>query len=162
MRALILAAGDGGRLRPLTDGVPKPLIVLAGRPIISHVLDALAAAGVDDATIVAGYSAGQMRIALDHVRPPGMTLRVVDNPDYRLGNARSLWVAREAMRSAGGFVLVMGDHLIEPVLIAELARDADGRCRLAVDSAARGDPRAAEATRALVRDGRVIDLAKQL
>jgi choline kinase len=162
MRALILAAGDGDRLHPLTDGTPKPLLALRGRPIINHILDALAVAGVDDATVVVGYRAEQMRSALQHLGPPGMTVRFVDNPDYQHGNARSLWAAREAMLHGGGFVLVMGDHLVEPALIGAVARDSVGRCRLAVDRAGPGDPRAEEATRALVRDDRVVDLGKTL
>jgi choline kinase len=162
MRALILAAGDGDRLHPFTHGAPKALVPLDGRPIISHVLDALASGGANDATIVVGYRAAQMRSALADLCPSGMTMRFVENPDYQLGNARSLWAAREAMLTGGDFVLVMADHLILPELIAALLRDATNRCRLAIDRAAPGDPRAVEATRALVRDGRVVELGKAL
>ena len=62
----------------------------------------------------------------------------------------------------GGFVLAMGDHLVEPALTAALIADAGDRCRLAIDRAARDDPRATEATRVRVRDGRVMDLGKAL
>jgi choline kinase len=162
MHALILAAGDGGRLHPLTDGLPKPLLKLGGRPIIDHVLDALLDAGVRDATIVVGYHGGQIRDALAEQHPRGMTLRFVENPAYDLGNARSIWAARDAMPRDRGFVLAMGDHVVEPALTAALVDRADGRCRLAVDRAAPGDPRAGEATRARIRDGRVVDLRKAL
>ncbi len=161
MHALILAAGDGDRLHPLTDCLPKALVPLRGRPIISYVLDSLSAARVDEVTIVVGYHGEQLRTALQNWCPPGMTLRFVDNPAHDLGNARSIWAGRDAM-TADGFVLVMGDHLVESSLIAAVARHADGRCRLAIDRAAPGDPRAAEATRARVRDGRVVDLGKAL
>lgn len=162
MHALILAAGDGDRLHPLTDGLPKPLLKVGGRPIIRHVLDALFDAGVDDATIVVGYHGAQIHDALEGSHPRGMALRFVDNPGYDLGNARSIWTARHAMPRDRGFVLAMGDHLVEPALIGALVAGADGRCRLAVDRAAPGDPRAAEATRARVRGGRVVDLGKAL
>ncbi len=69
MHALILAAGDGERLHPLTDSLPKPLLRLRGRPIINHVLDALFDAGVDDATIVVGYHGAQIRDALERRAP---------------------------------------------------------------------------------------------
>jgi choline kinase len=131
---------------------------LNGRPIINHVLDALYAAGVRDATLVLGYRGEQIRKALADVHPCGMTLRFVQNEDFDLGNARSLWAARED----GSFVLAMADHLVEPALISALVDGADGRCRLAVDRAAPGDPRADEATRAWVDGGHVRDLGKEI
>lgn len=162
MHALILAAGDGERLHPLTDGVPKPLLNLRGRPIINHVLDGLAACGVGNATIVVGYHGDKIRAALEHRHPYGMSLRFVENTAHELGNARSIWAARDAMPRDGGFVLAMGDHLVEPALTAALIAGAGDRCRLAIDRASHGDPRAAEATRARVEGGRVVDLGKML
>lgn len=162
MRALILAAGDGGRLLPLTDGVPKPLLKLRGRPIINHVLDGLMSCGVDDATIVIGYQGDKLRTALENLSPCGMALHFVENPAHELENARSIWAARDAMPRDGGFVLAMGDHLVESALTAALIAAAGDRCRLAIDRAVPGDPRAAEATRARVREGRVVDLGKAL
>jgi choline kinase len=160
MQAVVLAAGDGGRLLPLTADAPKPLLLLHGRPIIRHVLESLHAAGVDDATIVVGYYAGRIRRALAGAAPNGMTLRFVDNDGYMLGNARSLWSARDAV--AGPFVLAMADHVVEPALVRALVDRTNSRCRLAVERAADADPRAGEATRVRVRDGRVVDLGKQL
>lgn len=160
MQAVILAAGDGGRLLPETAGLPKPLLPLAGRPIIRHVLDALAAAGVDDATLVVGYHGDALRHTLAAAPPAGMRLRFVENEAYLLGNARSLWTARDAVHSS--FLLAMGDHVVEPALLRSLVDGADGRCRLAVERAAAFDERAGEATRARVRDGRVVDLGKGL
>ena len=49
-----------------------------------------------------------------------MTLRFVENPAYDLGNARSIWAGRAAMAD-GGFVLVMGDHVVEPAVVAAVA-----------------------------------------
>ncbi len=160
MQAVVLAAGDGGRLLPLTAGTPKPLLPLRGRPIIQHVLESLHAAGVDDATIVVGYYAGRMRRALAGAAPPGMTLRFVENVDYALGNARSLWAARDAVD--GSFVLAMADHVVEPALVRSLVDRAGGRCRLAVERTSAADRRAGEATRARVDGGRVVNLGKRL
>ena len=73
-RAMVLAAGLGLRMRPLTEQVPKPLVNVAGRPLISPLLDALAAIGVEDAVINIHYLADQMRIFASGVNSPKITI----------------------------------------------------------------------------------------
>ncbi|KIZ42532.1 MULTISPECIES: nucleotidyltransferase family protein [Rhodopseudomonas] len=63
-RAMILAAGLGVRMRPLTDHMPKPLVPVAGRPLLDHVLDRLAEAGVAEAVVNVHYLPDQI---IDHV-----------------------------------------------------------------------------------------------
>lgn len=73
-KAMVMAAGKGVRMRPLTDHKPKPLIEVAGKPLIDHSLDWLAAAGVREAVINTHYLAAMLR---DHVakrRVPKITL----------------------------------------------------------------------------------------
>jgi MurNAc alpha-1-phosphate uridylyltransferase len=70
-KAMVLAAGLGVRMRPLTDNMPKPLICVAGRPLLDHVLDKLADAGVSEAIVNVHYLPDQI---IDHTasrtRPP--------------------------------------------------------------------------------------------
>lgn len=160
MNAVILAAGDGGRLLPHTAHVPKPLLVLRGRPLIHHVLGALGEAGIDDATIVVGHRGEQIRRAVTSAHPAGMAVRFVENDAYMLGNARSLWAARPTQR--GPFLLAMADHIIEPELARRVIDAPGGRTRLAVERARRDDPRAPEATRALVRRGSIHAIGKTI
>jgi MurNAc alpha-1-phosphate uridylyltransferase len=67
---MVLAAGLGRRLRPLTDGLPKPLVQVAGQPLIAHALDRLALAGVERAVVNLHYKAEMIEAALsDRARP---------------------------------------------------------------------------------------------
>jgi MurNAc alpha-1-phosphate uridylyltransferase len=63
-KAMVLAAGFGLRMRPLTDHLPKPLVKVAGQPLLDHVLDKLAAAGVTEAVVNVHYLPDQI---IDHV-----------------------------------------------------------------------------------------------
>ena len=73
-RAMVLAAGLGLRMRPLTEQVPKPLVEVAGRPLISPILDALAAFGIEEAVVNIHYLADQMRTFASGVTSPKLIL----------------------------------------------------------------------------------------
>jgi MurNAc alpha-1-phosphate uridylyltransferase len=82
-KAMILAAGLGLRMRPLTDHVPKPLVPVAGRPLLDHVLDKLAAAGVSEAVVNVHYLPDQI---IDHVASrPRPRVIISDERDQVLG-----------------------------------------------------------------------------
>ena len=68
--AMVLAAGLGTRLRPITDTMPKPLVPIAGKPMIDYVLDALAAAGVEEAVVNVHHLADQMEAHLARRNKP--------------------------------------------------------------------------------------------
>lgn len=118
MKAIVLAAGDGGRLGSHTEHLPKPLVPLDGTPLINYTLDALRTAGAGQAAVVLGYRADQLRAALEQ-DPRGMRLSFVNNPDFRGGQSRSLRAARE-FAAAGPALLVMADHVLSPGIIQNL------------------------------------------
>jgi MurNAc alpha-1-phosphate uridylyltransferase len=75
MQAMILAAGRGERMRPLSDRVPKPLLVAGGRPLIVHLIERLAAGGVRDLVINRAHLGAQLEAALGDGRALGVSIR---------------------------------------------------------------------------------------
>ncbi len=81
MEAMILAAGLGTRLAPLTDKVPKALIVVRGRPLLAHVMDRLVAAGADRVIVNTIRHGDQIAKYLKEHTPPGVEILVSPEPD---------------------------------------------------------------------------------
>lgn len=107
MRAMILAAGRGERMRPLTDDCPKPLLPAGGRPLIGYTLDRLAAAGYREVVINLAHLGEKIRAALGE-RHAGLTLRYSPEPDGALETAGGI---RQALPLLGDepFLVVNGD-----------------------------------------------------
>jgi mannose-1-phosphate guanylyltransferase len=114
VQALVLAGGEGTRLRPLTYTVPKPVLPLAGRPHIAYVIDWLTRHGVDDVIISCGFLADGMREVLDELQP-GVAIRYAEEPDAR-GTAGAIRFAEEML--ADRFLVLNGDVLCDLDLTA--------------------------------------------
>ncbi|HKB12120.1 MAG TPA: phosphocholine cytidylyltransferase family protein [Vicinamibacterales bacterium] len=111
--AVILAAGTSTRMGSLTADRPKAMLEVGGRSLIDRALEALAACGVHDVTVVAGYRQQMLR---DHL---GDRVRFIENARYRVTNSLySLWLAREVLRE--GAVVMNGDVLTSPELMLQL------------------------------------------
>jgi CTP:molybdopterin cytidylyltransferase MocA len=90
VQAVVIAAGEGRRLRPLTERWPKPLLPIDGKPVLATLLRELEAAGVDDITVVVGHLGDQIRRLL-----AGLDVRIAEQPEP-LGSADALRRAVEA------------------------------------------------------------------
>src|SRR6056297_1927667 len=131
--AVVLAAGEGTRLRPLTRNRPKPMLPAADRPILEHVFDALIGAGVERLHVVVGYKRDRVQ---DHFGPTYRNVPVnYVAQDKQLGSGHALLQAREAVADEDGFLVVNGDQVIERQMVADVL-DAfetdDGNATLAV------------------------------
>lgn len=129
--AVILSAGQGKRLSPLTDSRPKCLVPIASRPILEWQVRALVEAGVDDITVVTGFRAGDVEAML---RTLGVDarLRTVYNPFYAVAdNIVSVWQAREFI--GGDTLLINGDTLFEPALAARVLTEARAPISVTID-----------------------------
>ena len=117
MNGVVLAAGGGTRLRPLTDDLPKTLLPVAGdRTILDFAVKNLATVGITDVAVVVGHAADAIRERVpDLERTYGVSLALLFNDRYDVwNNAYSLWLAREAFADTA--LLVNGDTVHPPVV----------------------------------------------
>jgi mannose-1-phosphate guanylyltransferase len=114
VQALILAGGEGTRLRPLTYTVPKPVLPLAGRPHVAYVIDWLVRHGVDDVIVSCGHLAEGMRRAIAELEP-GVEVRYAEEPDAR-GTAGAIRFAEDMLGER--FLVLNGDVLCDLDLTA--------------------------------------------
>ncbi len=131
MQAIILAAGIGKRLRPLTDNIPKCMVPVNGTPILINTLDILSQVPVQEVIIVVGH---KKEVIMDRVgtRYKGMTITYVVNEVYdKTNNIYSLWLAKDLIRD--NVLLFEGDIFFEKALV-ELALKDESRNSVLVNS----------------------------
>ncbi len=111
MKAIIPVAGAGTRLRPLTYTQPKPLIPVAGKPIISFIIDQLVEAGVRDFIFIIGYLGEKIKHYVEAQYPE--LNKVFVTQEERLGSAHAIWVGREHFKDAEEIFIFFGDAIID-------------------------------------------------
>lgn len=121
MKAIIPVAGTGARLRPHTYTQPKPLIPVAGKPILAFIIDALKGAGINDYIFVVGYLEEKIRAFIAENYPDINAEFVVQEQRDGLGHA--IWVARDLIQHEENILIVLGDTVFEtdlkPILNAQ-------------------------------------------
>ncbi|MCK5292487.1 MAG: NTP transferase domain-containing protein [Thermoplasmata archaeon] len=111
MKAYILAAGEGTRMRPLTANIPKPLLPVAGKPFLLHTLESLKENDVTDITILIGWRGRRIREYLGDGSELGLNIDY-EEQERRLGTAHAIGLARAHID--GPFISVNGDVVITP------------------------------------------------
>lgn len=157
MKAIILAAGQGLRLRPLTDDHPKCLVPVFGRPILDYTLQTLRSRGIDDITLVTGFRADCLT---------GLGLRTRHNERFDATNmVHSLFCAADQLR--GDVVVSYGDIVFSPGILDALLA-APSRFSVVVDTRWRelwelrmADPLSDAETLVLDEAGRITELGKK-
>jgi choline kinase len=154
MRGIILTAGRGDRLRPITGDRPKCLTTVGGCTILERQLRALRACGISRIVVVTGYRAEDVR------RVSGPSIEFVHNPRYAMTNSLySLWLARDLLGE--GFVVLNCDVVFHRQMLMDLlaARDEDA---LLVALRGRDELYSDEEMKLRVRNGRVVEISKAL
>lgn len=157
--AILLAAGEGSRLRDVAAS--KPLCLVAGRALIDHALAGLAAAGMTRAVVVLGYAGDAIAAHLAAGQWP-LVVETVRTSDYREPNGVSVLAA--APMVAGEALLAMCDHLVTPALYARVAAAGAGDgLALGIDRRLQHpwvDP--ADVTRVLTQGGLIEAIGKEM
>lgn len=106
MQCVILAAGKGTRLRPLTENCPKPLVHVAGKPLLDHIVEALPSA-VDELIIVVGYLGNMVREYCGE-EFHGRKVRYIEQT-VQDGTGRALWLCKDILK--GRFLFMFADDI---------------------------------------------------
>ena len=116
MQTVLLAAGEGTRMRPLTAELPKPMLPVADRPLVAHTADAAVEAGTEELIFVVGYEADVVRSYFgEEYRGTPVSYAVQESQE---GTADAVAAAREHLE--GEFCVLNGDDLYDPDSIAAL------------------------------------------
>ena len=156
MKAMILAAGRGERMRPLTDTTPKPLLMAGGKSLIAWHLERLAASGFRDVVINHAHLGSQIEAALGNGSAFGLNIRYSPEPPGALETAGGIATALPLLGDSP-FLVVNGDVLtdIDFTALRAVAPMLDGITRLAHLVLVDNPPHHPDGDFALAADGRV-------
>jgi choline kinase len=155
MKAIILAAGVGKRLWPVTQHRPKCLIEFGGRSLIHRYLDALSGLRVRSAVLIVGYKQEMIRAAVGS-KYAGVAVSYLVNDQFHRGSISSLWIAREAFDD--DLIIMDADVLFHREILRRLVESRSPNCLLMDESV----KQQGEECMVVVQGGRVIALTKQM
>ena len=161
-QCLILAAGNGSRLRTISGELPKPLVDFQGMPILEHIVRNAQQASIEEFVIVLGYRGDLIRAWFEHRWRGRARFRWVENPDYQKSNGVSALKARSAID--GNFLLLMADHLFEAETARMMVRQSlePGEVILGVDAKIDRIFDIDDATKVRRRGDRIVDIGKEI
>jgi L-glutamine-phosphate cytidylyltransferase len=157
VKAVILAAGQGTRIRSVHGERPKCLIEVDNRTILDHQLDALSMAGINDVAIVVGYEKEQI---MNHVSSrsvsPTPRIHFIENPAFAItNNIYSLWLALEWVRG-DSFVVLNADVILDADIVDSAVR-ANAPISMIVDPLWRD-----ETMKVIIQGDRVVQMSKKI
>ncbi|MDA9913034.1 sugar phosphate nucleotidyltransferase [Candidatus Nanopelagicales bacterium] len=134
-----MAGGEGRRMRPLTNGIPKPLLPVVDRPLMAHTIDLLARNGITDIVVTVQYLAGQIRDTFQDGSDYGVRLQYVTESEP-LGTAGGVKLAEELL-SDGPILVISADALCEVDLAGFVGAHEQGDAPISMLLMQRSDPR---------------------
>ncbi len=157
MKAIILSAGQGRRLFPLTKRLPKCLVDIKGLSILEWQLEVLCYCGIKDIVIVTGFQHEKIE-ALVKNKYRSEKIRTLYNEDFnKADNLFSCWKGRQDMK--GDFILLNGDTLFEPRVLLRLLERASAPITITINTKDRYD---ADDMKVIVEDSKLLRVGKDL
>ena len=117
-KAVILAAGEGKRLRPFTETMPKVMLPVANKPLLEYVFDATKKSGIDEIIVVVGY---KKEVIMEHFKDYKNIKITYVTQDRQLGTAHALLQAKKHIKDT--FIVLAGDNIIDSASISKLIKD---------------------------------------
>ncbi|MCK4359879.1 MAG: NTP transferase domain-containing protein [Candidatus Cloacimonetes bacterium] len=128
MKAVIIAAGCGSRLKDKHKGIPKTLLTIQGKRIIDDIIEKLRISGISEIIIITGYKHQVLKSELSNYQNSVIKLSFVYNKDWKKANGISVLAARHALSINDQFILLMSDHIfskemLELIIETEIEKD---------------------------------------
>jgi choline kinase len=159
--AVILMAGTGSRLRRAGRALPKPLVPILGRPLVSYTIDALVHAGIKTIHAVVGFEGESLMAQVRPLVPQSLDVHFIINRDWEKQNGISVLAAADEVSSP--FLLIMGDHLFDESILDLLLRDSVlDQLNLAIDRKLDSIFDRNDAMKVRTRRDRVVAIGKDL
>ena len=117
MKAVILAAGEGKRLRPFTETMPKVMLPVANKPVLEYVFDAVKKSGIDEIIVVIGY---KKEVIMEYFKDYKDVKITYVNQVKQLGTAHALLQAKKSIKDS--FIVLAGDNIIDESSISKLMK----------------------------------------
>ena len=118
IKAVVLAAGEGKRLRPFTETMPKVMLPVANKPLLEYVIDATRKSGIDEIIVIVGY---KKEVIMEYFKDYKDVKITYVMQDRQLGTAHALLQAKKHIKDQ--FIVLAGDNIIDPESIAKLMKD---------------------------------------
>ncbi|HHF98149.1 MAG TPA: nucleotidyl transferase [Candidatus Aerophobetes bacterium] len=162
MKALIIAAGKGTRLRMLAKDRPKPLVRLLGLSLIERVILTARESGINEFVIVIGYLGDKIKEKLGDGRDYKVKIEYVENEEWERGNGVSVLKAKKHFKE--NFVLLMADHIFDASILKRLKKIDlnENECILVVDKSPQEYIDLGDATKVKTKDGYIQDIGKKI
>lgn len=169
MKALIIAAGRGSRLRPFTEDMPKGLIPLLGLCLLERIILSVKEVGIKDFVIVTGFKGEKIKDFLEK-KVDALGVEYVDNPAWHRGNGVSVLSAEKKLKNEKKFLLLMSDHVFDTKIISIIISQSkipnpksNWACLLGVDKNLESIHDLEDATKVEISEnGSIISIGKDL